>query len=107
VLKNDLPALKLISNMLVISTYSPYHSNSKLSDSVAIKWNAVTYLSELHHNQIISMRKLFFFSLSMIVLFTCERAKSCLQSVFPNAVHHEAHIELTVTGIPCNPPFLK
>lgn len=53
------------------------------------------------------MRKLLFFSLFMIVLFTADAQKVAYKVSFPNAVHHEAHIELTVTGIPLQPAIFK
>ncbi|MEO8174513.1 MAG: PDZ domain-containing protein, partial [Sediminibacterium sp.] len=53
------------------------------------------------------MRKLVFISLSMIILFTAQAQKVAYKVSFPNAVHHEAHIELTVTGIPLQPAIFK
>ncbi|MEO7530950.1 MAG: PDZ domain-containing protein [Sediminibacterium sp.] len=53
------------------------------------------------------MTKLLTFSVSMLLMFSVQAQKVAYKVSFPNAVHHEAHIELMVTGIPLTPAVFK
>jgi predicted metalloprotease with PDZ domain len=53
------------------------------------------------------MRKLFSFSLSILFFCALHAQKVAYKVSFPNAIHHEAHIDLTVTGIPLQPAIFK
>jgi predicted metalloprotease with PDZ domain len=53
------------------------------------------------------MRKLVCFVLSMTMLLSAYAQKVVYKVSFPNAVHHEAHIDLTVTGIALKPAIFK
>lgn len=50
-----------------------------------------------------NMQKLFFFFIAMVFLVAAGAQKIAYKVSFPNAIHHEAHIELTVTGIAQKP----
>ena len=53
------------------------------------------------------MRKLILLSLYMAFCMTLTAQKVAYKVSFPNAIHHEAHIELTVSGISLNPAIFK
>jgi predicted metalloprotease with PDZ domain len=53
------------------------------------------------------MRKLLSFSLSMLLMLALNAQKVAYKVSFPNAVHHEAHIDLTVSGIALKPAIFK
>jgi predicted metalloprotease with PDZ domain len=53
------------------------------------------------------MRKLLILSLMLAVFFTVQSQKVNYKISFPNAIHHEAHIELTVSNIPAGPAIFK
>lgn len=53
------------------------------------------------------MRKLIALLLSLTVFVVLNAQKVAYKMSFPNAVHHEAHIDLTVTGIPLKPAVFK
>jgi predicted metalloprotease with PDZ domain len=54
-----------------------------------------------------TMRKLFFFFMAMLFLTGIRAQKVAYEVSFPNAVHHEARIALTVTGIPLKPAIFR
>ena len=53
------------------------------------------------------MKKLIFFSLSFAIACCLDAQKIAYTVSFPNAIHHEAHIELTASGIPQKPAIFK
>ncbi len=53
------------------------------------------------------MKKLLFVALSAIVSLYVQAQKMHYEVSFPNAIHHEAHIELTASGIPASPAIFK
>ena len=53
------------------------------------------------------MKKLFTLALYLCLLITAQSQKVSYKVSFPNAVHHEAHIELTVANIPAGPAIFK
>ncbi len=53
------------------------------------------------------MKKLIALFLSLTVFVMLNAQKVAYKMSFPNAVHHEAHIDLTVTGIPLKPAVFK
>ena len=53
------------------------------------------------------MRKLVFFSVAMAGILLVNAQKVVYTVSFPNIVHHEAHIELTVSGISLEPAIFK
>jgi predicted metalloprotease with PDZ domain len=53
------------------------------------------------------MRKLLFLLLAIAFLPVAYAQKVAYKMSFPNAIHHEAHVELTVTGIALKPAIFK
>ena len=53
------------------------------------------------------MKKLLLFLLLVILFSTVQSQKIRYKVSFPNAIHHEAHIELTASGIPAKPAVFK
>lgn len=53
------------------------------------------------------MKQICFSALSFLLAITLSAQKVIYKVSFPNAVHHEAHIELTVSGISSKPAIFK
>ena len=52
------------------------------------------------------MKKLLLFIYCLLCLMAVQAQKVFYKVSFPNAIHHEAHIELTVSPIPVNNPAI-
>lgn len=53
------------------------------------------------------MKKLVLFSITVLLLTGARAQKLSYKVSFPNAIHHEAHIELTASGIPAKPAIFR
>lgn len=53
------------------------------------------------------MKQLISLSFSLLFFIVVQAQKIAYKVSFPNAIHHEAHIELTATGISANPAIFK
>ncbi|SKA03108.1 M61 family metallopeptidase [Sediminibacterium ginsengisoli] len=53
------------------------------------------------------MKKILSLSLSLLLYYGLHAQKMQYKVSFPNAVHHEAHIELTASGIPLQPAVFR
>src|ERR1700738_310949 len=53
------------------------------------------------------MRQLLVFSISVLFFIALHAQKIIYKVSFPNAIHHEAHIELTARGLPAKPAIFK
>ncbi len=53
------------------------------------------------------MKKMTAFSILLLVCIAAQAQKISYKVSFPNAIHHEAHIELTVTGITAKPAVFR
>ena len=53
------------------------------------------------------MKKLLFITVAMLLINCLIAQKISYKVSFPNAIHHEAHIELTASGIPLKPAIFR
>ncbi len=74
-----------------------------------LKLRQLPYLSvdPVYHSKPIGMKKWLLVSLLFVFISPVWSQKIFYKVSFPNAIHHEAHIELTATGIPAKPAVFR